>query len=270
MPQKVFKTTVLRYIRIWILNLKASVKRSNAYKGEMMVRLLRTVFLVGTQILLLTLVFGDQEMYVGWTKPEAYLVLGIWNLLNYSGWALFGINLTQLEQSVLNGEFDFVLLKPLSSGWLASFHGFSIYNFISALAGLVLVGYYFIVEWGTFTWERILMGGASVFVGLMLWYAFYLSLASFTLANPRNGFLAIAKEVLGLTRYPVSIYSNSIQFVFYTLIPIAFVSTVPANLLIGRADIAYLLVGLGLSILFVRFSYWIWNQNVKKYVSAGG
>jgi len=270
MQQREYSTTIWRYIKIWILNLRASIRKSNAYKGEIVVRLLRTLFLIGTQIILLTLVFGNQEMYVGWTKPEAYLVLGIWNLLNYSGWALFGINFTQLEQNVLSGEFDFTLLKPLSSAWFTSFRDFSVYNFISALAGLVLVGYYFVVEWGTFTLERILMGGGGIIVGLIFWYAFYLFLASFTLANPRNGFLSIAKEILGLTRYPVSIYTNSIQFVFYTLIPIAFVSTVPASLLTGKVGVAFLLMGAGLAILFVRLSYWVWNRNVKKYVSAGG
>lgn len=270
MPQKVSRTTIPRYMRIWLLNLRASIKKSNAYKGEIVVRLLRTIFLIGTQILLLTLVFGNQDMYVGWSKPEAYLVLGIWNLINYSGWALFGINFTQLEKNVLSGEFDFTLLKPLSSAWFASFYDFSIYNFISALAGLVLVGYYFIEAWGTLTLERILLGGIGIIVGLVFWYAFYLFLASFTLANPRNGYLAIAKEILGLTRYPVSIYSHSIQLVFYTLLPIAFVSTVPAELFIGRTSIVFLLIGAGLSILFVRLSYWVWKQNVKKYVSAGG
>lgn len=270
MQRKEYRTTIWRYIKIWILNLRASIRKSNTYKGEMVVRFLRTIFIVGMQLLLLTLVFGNKEVYVGWTKAEAYLVMGIWNLLNYSGWALFGVNFVQLEQNVLSGEFDFTLLKPLSSAWFTSFHDFSIYNFISALAGWVLVGYYFVVEWGTFTLERILIGGAGVIVGLIFWYAFYLFLASFTLANPRNGFLAIAKEILGLTRYPISIYSSSIQFVFYTLIPIAFVSTVPANLIIGRVGWAFLLIGVGLAILFVRLSYWMWKQNVRKYVSAGG
>jgi len=33
---------------------------------------------------------------------------------------------------------------------------------------------------------------------------------------------------------------------------------------------AFLIIGTGLAILFVRLSYWVWKQNVKKYVSAGG
>lgn len=270
MQPKGSNSTIWRYVRIWFLNLRVSIKKSNVYKGEIFVRFLRTLFILGTQILLLTLVFGDSDIYAGWSKTEAYLVMGIWNLLNYSGWALFGINLTHLEEKVLSGEFDFVLLKPLSSAWFSSFYDFSIYNWISSISGWVLIGYYFFMEWGMLTWERVVLGIMGILVGLIFWYAFYLFLASFSLANPRNGFLALAKEILGLTRYPMNIYGNSIQLVFYTLIPIAFVSTVPADLIIGRAGVAFLLIGSGLSILFVRLSYWVWEINVKKYVSAGG
>ncbi|MBU1120011.1 ABC-2 family transporter protein, partial [Patescibacteria group bacterium] len=126
------------------------------------------------------------------------------------------------------------------------------------------------VTWGTLSLTNVLLGVAGIIVGLLFWYAFYLLLSSFTLANPRNGFLALVKEILGLAKYPVNIYSSSIQMVFFTILPIAFVTTVPASLIIGRMGYAFLIIGMGLAILFVRFSYWVWKQNVKKYVSAGG
>lgn len=270
MQQKEYKKTILGYIRIWLLSLSASIKRSNTYKGEIFVRIFRTFFILFTQILLLSLVFGDQEVFVGWTKNQAYLVMGIWNLLNYTGWALFGVNLSHLEEKVLNGDFDYVLLKPLSSAWFSSFSDFSLYNWISSVSGVLLIGYYFVVAWNTLTVERVVLGIAGILIGLVLWYAFYLLLASFSIANPRNGFLALAKEILGLTKYPINIFSNSIQFVFYTLVPIAFVSSVPANLFIGRGDIYLLIIGVVLSIAFLRFALWVWEQNVKKYTSAGG
>jgi len=270
MQQREYRRTIWRYLRIWILNFKASVKKSNAYKGEIFVRILRTLFILGTQVLLRKVVFGGEEFYVGWSVAQAYLVIGIWDLLNYFGWAFFGINLTQLERRVLTGEFDFTLLKPLSSGWFASFYDFSIYSAISSFSGFILIGYYFLLEWNTLSLVNVLLGIAGIIVGLIFWYAFYLLLASFTLSNPRNGFLTLVKEILGLTKYPINIYTNAIQLVFYTVLPIAFLSTVPANLIIGRAGWAFLLIGGGLAILFVRLSYWVWKQNVKKYVSAGG
>lgn len=270
MPQKGYRTTIWRYTKIWFLNLRASLKRSNTYKGEVVVRLLRTLFILGTQVLLVTLIFGNQEIYAGWTRAQAYLIMGIANVLNYSGWGLFGINLTRLEEKVLSGEFDFVLLKPISSAWFASFNDFSLNDWISIISGLAMMGYYFVIEWGTLSWENIGLGTIGIFVGLLLWYAVYLFFASYTLGNPRNGFLALAKEILGLTKYPVNIYGSSIQFIFYTIFPIAFVSTVPASLIMGRLGYAFLLIGAGIAILFLRFSYWVWNRNVKKYVSAGG
>ena len=270
MQQRVSKRTILRYFRIWSLNLKASVKKSNAYKGEVVVRILRTLFILLTQLLMLSIVFGDKEAFVGWTKPEAYLVLGIWNLMNYTGYGFFGINLMKLEEKVVSGEFDFTLLKPVSSAWLSSFCDFSIYNWISSLSGLILIGYYFFVSWGNVQIINVMYGVVGLVIGFVIWYAIYLLLASFTLSDPRNGYLALAKEILGLTRYPVDIYSSSMQLVFYSVIPIAFISTVPAEMIVGTGSLSLILIGAGVGILFLRLSYWVWSRNVKKYVSAGG
>lgn len=270
MQQKVFKQKIFRYWRIWILCLRASLKKSRVYKGEIFVRFLRTVFILLTQLLLLSVVFGEQEYLAGWSRSEAYLVLGIWNFLNYVGWALFGVNLSMLERQVVDGNFDFTLMKPVSSAWLASFGDFSMYNLISALSGIVLIGYYFVVNWGEISLINVLLFVCALSIAAIIWYSIYLFFASFTLSIPRNGFMGIAKEILGLTRYPTNIYAESLQLVFYTFIPIAFVSTVPSGILIGRGERYLLILGLGIAIILLRLSNWVWNMNIKKFVSAGG
>lgn len=270
MHRKGFKNTIFYYLRVWITSFKSSIKKDRAYRSEIIVRFMRTLFLLGTQILLLTLVFGNQEIYAGWTKAQAYLVMGIWNVLNYTGWSLFGVNLEYLERKVLEGDFDYILLKPLSSSWFSSFCEFSLYNWISSLAGVSLIGYYILAEWGSITILNILLGLAGMIIGLLFWYAFYLFFASFTVAHPRNGFLAITKEILGLTRYPANIYGTSLQPFLYTVLPIAFITTLPANLIIGRGSIYLLIAGLVVAILLLKLSKWVWSVNVKKYVSSGG
>ncbi len=127
MQQKEYRNNLKRYIRVWLLSFKASIKRSNVYKGELAVRILRAIFVLVTQLILLSVVFGNQEVLMGWTKADAYLVLGIWNILNYLGWAFFGINLSGLEGKVLKGDFDFTLLKPISS---AGLHLLEIFHYI--------------------------------------------------------------------------------------------------------------------------------------------
>ncbi len=82
--------------------------------------------------------------------------------------------------------------------------------------------------------------------------------------------MGIAKELLGLTRYPTNIYTSTLQFVFYTLIPIAFVSTVPVEILTNRVSFVLLIIGAGIALILLRFSSWVWNKNFRKFVSAGG
>lgn len=121
MKPKESRRNIIYYFKVWRQVVRGGLKRSYLYKTDVLVRVLRTILVLGIQIFFLSILFGDNELYVGWSKSEAYLVVGIWNLLNYFGWSLFSTNLLYLESKVLDGKFDYILLKPLSSSWYASF-----------------------------------------------------------------------------------------------------------------------------------------------------
>jgi ABC-2 type transport system permease protein len=226
------------------------------------------MLVVGIQVFLLNILFGKNELYVGWSKSEAYLVIGIWNLLNYLGWSIFSTNLLYLESKVVEGKFDYILLKPISSDWYASFSDFFITNFITALSGIILIVYYIIVEWGNISLVNVLVGLVAICIALLIWYAIYLFFAAFTISNPRNGVLSIAKELLGLTKYPIDVFGESMKVVFYTVIPIAFLTTLPANIIIGRGKYEFILIGLGIGLILLLIAKLVWKMNVKKYSSA--
>lgn len=266
MKQKGFS----KYIKTWLVIVKASFKRSYVYKTEIIVRFLRTVFILATQLILLNAIFGESEMYLGWSRSEAYLIMGIWNLLNYTGWSLFGLNLVNLEQKVLKGDFDFILLKPISTSWFASFCDFFIYNFVTIISGISLIAYYIVVEWDVLTTEGVLLGFASILVAMLIWYGIYLLFSSFTISHPKNGFLTVAKEILGLTKYPINIFGNTFQLILYTLLPIAFLTTVPARLFMGEIGYMYVLIGFVISIAIIMIARIAWRRSIKGYTSGGG
>ena len=274
MKQKESKNTkkktrgILYYLRVWSRVFKGGMKRSYLYKTDIFVRILRTMLVVGIQVLLLNILFGKNELYVGWSKSEAYLVIGIWNLLNYLGWSIFSTNLLYLESKVIEGKFDYILLKPISSDWYASFSDFFITNFVTAISGVILIFYYIIVEWGNISLVNVLVGLVAICIALLIWYSIYLFFAAFTISNPRNGVLSIAKELLGLTKYPIDVFGESIKVVFYTVIPIAFLTTLPANIIIGRGKYEFILIGLGIGLILLLIAKLVWKMNVKKYSSA--
>lgn len=256
------------YWRIWKRIFKSSLMRGHIYRQDIIIHILRSFYVLFAQIILLNVVFSDMELYVGWSKSEAYLVIGIWNVLNYLGWGLFGINLIYLERKVLDGSFDYILLKPLPADWLASFGDFFMYNVVTALTGIILIAYYLISNWFSLSILNFLFAILAMFIAMFVWYCIYLIFASFTIANPRNGLLSIAKEVLGITKYPIDIFGSGLSFLFYIVTPLAFLTTVPAKFFMGNISPIYLLYALILGILLYVFAKFLWKWNICRYESA--
>ena len=65
------------YWRIWKRIFKSSLMRGHIYRQDIIIHILRSFYLLFAQIILLNVVFSDMELYVGWSKSEVYLVIGI-------------------------------------------------------------------------------------------------------------------------------------------------------------------------------------------------
>ncbi|MGI5897701.1 MAG: ABC transporter permease [Candidatus Dojkabacteria bacterium] len=268
MKLREFSSKIKYYWKVWIRVVKSSLKRSYFYKQEFFFQVLRTIYILLAQIVILSVLFSDSDMYVGWSRSEAYLVMGIWNLLNYVGWGLFGVNLLNLENKVVDGSLDYVLLKPISVAWLSSFADFFIYNFITSFSGVILISYYIIVNWSSLTFLNLFYGFLSLCIGMLIWYFVYLIFASFTISSPRNGLLAVAKEILGMSKYPVNIFGNVGTVLFYTIIPLAFLTTVPARFLIDSMSVSYIGCGIIVVVVLYMIAKILWRWNIRKYGSA--
>jgi len=91
----------------------------------------------------------------------------------------------------------------------------------------------------------------------------------FHLLKQKNGLLDLAKSILNISRFPIDIWPSLIQVAFYTIIPIGFISTVPAKVITG--DYSWKAVGLSMvvSLVFLLISKIVWERNILKYSSTG-
>lgn len=268
MNLRVFREDLRHYWNIWKRVAKGSMKRGYFYKQDMIVRFVRSFHVLFAQMILLNVVFSNVNLYVGWSKSEAFLVMGIWNLINYLGWSLFGINLIHLEGKVLDGSFDYILLKPVPTYLLSSFGDFFLYDLITAISGVILIFHYLILNYSSLSILNVLFGFLSICVGVFLWYCISLIFASFTISSPRNGLLSVSKEILGVTKYPIDIFGSTLSFLFYVLTPIAFLTTVPAKFFMGGISPFYLIYGLIFGIVMFVVARFLWKWNIGKYESA--
>jgi ABC-2 type transport system permease protein len=69
-------------------------------------------------------------------------------------------------------------------------------------------------------------------------------------------------------RFPVSIFRGWLRAFFTFVIPLAFVTTVPASALLGRLETGLIPIGFVLAIGLFILSNRLWNVAIRSYSSA--
>jgi ABC-2 type transport system permease protein len=222
------------------------------------------------QVVFIKAVVGNSDNFVGWSTNEMYLLLGIYNAVNYLSWSIFSINLWRLEEKILKGEFNSLLLRPTSALFSAAFSDFFIDDAITAVSGLILIGYYFVREFNSLKIENILLGLVGVVCAFLIWFSLETLFASFDFFYIKNGMRQLKQSLTNVARFPTEIWNANVRIIFFTIFPIAFVATVPAGLVTGVFNWQYAIYGLIISLLMFFISKAIWNIAIKRFNSYGG
>ncbi len=271
MKQKVFNTIkkLKYYFNVWSKIVQASLSKAVAYRVEVIARTFRGVFLVAVQIIFLNAIAGSSKSFAGWTLDQLYLITGIFNLITYISWSTFSINLWRLEEKLTKGDFDFILLKPMSSIFGASFTEFFIDDFMSAISGVILIGYYIIMHFSSISILGYISTLFMIIIGIILWYCWDLIVSSFDFFVLKNGIRTIKEQFNSTARFPVGVWNSNVQVFFYVIFPAAFMGTVPAQFLIGTVSYWFILWGILISIVFLYLARTFWYFCIRNYTSVG-
>jgi len=255
----------VRYLRVLRLFLLTSLAAEMEYRANFYLGLLSSFLTLLGALFGLLLLYQGGYRPGGWRLEEALLVLSAFTLLQGLGSTLLAPNLNKIVEHVQQGTLDFVLLKPIDPQFWLSFRAFSPWGLGDFLLGMGLLLY---------AGERLGLG-----LGGYLFFLFYLALGSvmlyslwFLLATTSIWFVKIynVTEVLrGLLeagRFPVGSYPALYRVFFTFVVPVAFLTTVPAEAALGRgeAPFAAFLLALGLLALARGF----FRLALRSYTSA--
>ena len=163
MKQKESRRGIIYYLKVLLMIIKLSLSKTHAYKAEIFANILRSLIVVIPQVIAIYVLYGNNTEFVGWKMEESFLILGIFNLVNYIAWSSFYVNLERLDKKIVNGEWDFLMLKPISTVFSASFIDVFIYNLTLAISGVILIIYYLFKSEFIFSWD-LLSKSVLVFV----------------------------------------------------------------------------------------------------------
>lgn len=222
--------------------------------------------LIGS-IFTLFLFYRTDYTFEGWSWDESLIVLGIFTLLQGISATLLVPNLNRIVEQVQQGTLDFILLKPISSQYWLSLRSISPWGLSDIIFGLIIILY------GSF---QLNLNISNYFLSIITVVFAIISLYSiwFMLGATSIWFVKIynVTEVLrGLLeagRYPISAYPAAYRIFFTFVVPVTFLTTVPAETLLGKNQEIWLLFSGLLAIFLLMISHYFWQFALRFYTSA--
>ncbi len=257
----------MRYVRLlrrfWGTSLAAELE----YRGNFILAALSALGAAAGSLFGISLLYQGGYQPGGWRFEEALLVLAAFLMLDGFVFVLLTPNLSRIVEQVQKGTLDFVLLKPVDSQFWLSFRSFSPWGLTDFTVGLALWFY---------AGARLGLGLADYLLGFGLLAVAFLILYSlwFVIGSSSIWFVKVAnatevlRALLEAGRFPVQAFPSAYRFVFTFVVPVAFLTTVPAEAALGRlsgAGLGQALLLAGGLLLFTRF---FWRLALRSYTSA--
>ncbi len=244
-----------------------SVAAEMEYRTDFALAVLNSGFGLLTTLFGLSLVFGDGPSFAGWTWHQAMAVVGVFTILEGFTRAVLEPNLGQIVRHVQQGTLDFVLLKPVSAQLWLSTRGLSPWGFPDVALGVGLT------VWAAL---RAGAGAADLALALVPLAAAVVTLYSlwFVLATTSIWFVKIynvtqvLRTLVEAGRYPVSVYPFGHRMFFTFVVPVAFLTTVPAETLVGRGSWAWIAASVGLAAALALAARAFFRFALRFYTSA--
>lgn len=259
---------LVRYARLISIFAGASLSVGLEYRANFVVNLLESLLRAFGAILGLSILFGDGVGVGGWTRPEATVLVGIFTLVSGIMGAVIYPNLRRIAEAVRTGSMDFTLLKPVDAQFLVSTREFDVFRVPDILIGLVLA-----IWAGTqlpgVTVANVLTGAALLIGSMAIVYAlcFMLATLAFWFVRVENT-LELFWGLYSAGQFPITAFPGWVRWLFTFVVPIAFVTTVPAEAVIGRASSGSLLGTVLVALVLLVVSRLFWRFAVRNYTSA--
>lgn len=258
-----------RHLRLLGVLIKLSFQDDAAYRGEFWMRLFSMFYSLGAIAVGLWILFSNTDQVAGWSLDEVIVLFGIYHTVAGVTRTLFAPNFQRIVEEVREGTLDFVLTKPASSQFLASFRR------IYAVAGLEFLLGLSVVAFGVSRLQGVL-GAYTAFAfpvalacGLVILYSFWLFLVTFVFWFVRiENVTQIFWALFDAGRFPLDIYPGWLRVVLTYLVPVAVITTIPAQGIAGRLAPLPLAIFALMAAAALFLASRFWRFGLRHYTSA--
>ena len=255
--------------RLAAMHWKVGAMHELQYRVNFFLQVVDSAIRLATGLVAIWLVFSHTDDLAGWTRLELLVVMGIHILLSGINRTFVEPNVYQFLYTIGEGEFDYVLARPVDSQLLVSVRNLRFWQLVDVVVGGVVIVWALSGVVETTSW---LEGGAflvAVACGAVILYCMWMVVAAAAFKWIRvDDTVQLLNGLFQAGRWPVTIYPGWLRLTLTFVVPLAFAITVPAQSLTSRLTGGMLVLTLivtGIMLLITRVA---WQHGVRNYSGA--
>ena len=263
------KTIVKRtgyYLKIWVLMSRNALLVVLSQRFMFIIFLLAKIIRYSFFISFLYFVVKGTNTIAGYDLNQVILIYLTFTFIDIASQFLFR-EVYRFRPLIISGDFDLVLVKPVSALFRVLMGGADIIDFV--LIPPIIFAIWFIGAKMDPSFIQVILYVLLLANGLLIATGFYILVLSFGILTFEVDHTAmIFRDMASLGRLPIEVYRQPLRSFLTFLIPLGVMITLPSRVLMGIISPLSVVGSCALGIVFLYFSTKIWSFALTKYTSA--
>ncbi len=255
---------ILRTLKVfWFTSLSSEME----YRVNFITSTLYSVGQLAGTLFTVNVLYDKGYKFAGWSLEASYLVVALFTLMDGITTSCLSPNLSRIVQHVQRGTLDFILLKPLDEQFQLSTRNLTPWGFPNIVFAFGLLGYA-----GSrlgLPWYAYVVGIVPVLLSLVILYSLWFMVGTTTVWFTKVwNATEVLRAYIEAGKYPMSAYHPAVRFFLTFILPVAFMTTVPAEVMRGQRGFAMIGVEAVVAAGLLVVSRLFWKWAMRSYTSA--
>jgi ABC-2 type transport system permease protein len=211
----------------------------------------------------------DRPPIEGWSYEQALVVVGWFTIMNGVLYGAVSPSLIAVVEHIRKGTLDFVLMKPADAQFLVSTAKFEPQRVVDVLAGVGIVAWAFKLMHAAPAMSAVAVAALLLAVAIAVLYSICILAVAVAFWVVRlDNLTYLLNSLLDFGRWPIGIFKGFVRLFFTVVIPIALMTTYPAEALLGRLSARTAVLCILGAIAFTFVGRFVWTRALGRYTSA--